>query len=419
MKKRLVSILLVLAMVLMYSSTVMASEETTDSDNVFTNMDTTAYYYERFNNDAYRNVYDQLAASAEVFHNSSRNAEYYQESEDSYYYKAFTLTVNKKDWEVIGSEGVGMVIKAFLADNPTYFWLSTNFKYTAKSMDSGSICYVVTIICYNDYANGSAREVLKNNFDIIVSNYANMASEELPDYQKEYIIHNALIDDIYFNTEAENTRTGEDWANSIDGVFNSKHKSATSFGYAKAFKAIMDYLNIPCIYVEGNRESSDDNSSAATYNTHAWNMVCLDDGWYNVDLAYDDPETTSGKDVLIYDYFNVSSEKATKLVPNTDWLPGIPTCSGQAYSLANIQSQLEQGDIWQKDNYNFIDKMLDTYGLSVVLISVGLILILIVALIKHMGKSHAKKKKEKIKNTKTSVVDHSELDNELRRPPLS
>jgi hypothetical protein len=54
-----------------------------------------------------------------------------------------------------------------------------------------------------------------------------------------------------------------------------------------------------------------------------------------------------------------------------------------------------------------------------VLISVGVILILIVALLKRMGKRHVEKKAEKIKNTKVSVIDHSELDNQLRRPPLS
>jgi hypothetical protein len=299
--------------------------------------------------------------------------------------------------------------------------MAPNFKYEAKSIDSGSVCYIVTIICYNEYANGSSREVLKNNFDIVISNYANKTDDSMPNYQKEYIIHNALIDDIYvYNPEVETaTEEGTSWTDTIDGVFNSKHKSATSFGYAKAFKAIMDYLNIPCIYVEGNEVVPTDGTSQDAYNSHAWNMVCLDDGWYNVDVSLDDPETTSGKAVLIYDYFNISSAKATGLTPNTDWLPGIPTCEGQAYSIVNIQSQLQQGDVWQDDNYNFFDKILDTYGLSVVLISIGLILILIVALIKNIRKGHDKKKKEKIKNTKTSVIDHSELDNQLRRPPLS
>ena len=105
-------------------------------------------------------------------------------------------------------------------------------------------------------------------------------------------------------------------------------------------------------------------------------MVYLDDGWYIVDLAYDHPETTSGKNVLIYDYFNITSDEASDLNPASDWLPGIPTCTGTAHSIDSIQSTLEAENIWQEDNYNFFDKILDKYGVSVVPISLGVIIIL-------------------------------------------
>ena len=152
----------------------------------------------------------------------------------------------------------------------------------------------------------------------------------------------------------------------------------------------MDATGVKCIYVEGNTKENDD----STYNSHAWNMVYLDDGWYIVDLAYDHPETTSGKNVLIYDYFNITSDEASDLNPASDWLPGIPTCTG-------------------------FDKILDKYGVSVVLISLGVIIILIVTLVKRIHKRRKARRVEKIKNTKTVTIDHSELDEELRRPPLS
>ena len=63
--------------------------------------------------------------------------------------------------------------------------------------------------------------------------------------------------------------------------------------------------------------------------------------------------------------------------------------------------------------------ILDRYGLSVVLISVGVILLLIVSFFKNIRKRTKSKKKDKVKKTKTTVVDNSELDDELRKPPLS
>lgn len=84
-----------------------------------------------------------------------------------------------------------------------------------------------------------------------------------------------------------------------------------------------------------------------------------------------------------------------------------------------MQADLEADGLWEKSNYNFVDKILDKYGLSVVLISVGVILLLIVSLIKNIHNKSKDKKKKKVKKTKTTVVDNSELDEELRRPPLS
>ncbi len=424
MKKKFLLLFMILSLVLPYAVVCAEGEETdtisseatddTTADTVYSEIDTTSYYYDRFDNDAYKNVYRQLEDPAASFHSSTNNAEY-NESGGDYYYKAFSITVSKKNWEIIGADGMQSVINAFIADNPLYFWMSSSFKYSTKSLE-GTVCYVVEIICYDNYANGSARQVLVNNMDITIANYAGVLDDSMPDYQKEYLIHNAIIEDIYYNVESENAQTGDTWLYTADGVFNSSHKSATSFGYAKAFKAVMDYLGIKCIYVEGNTTETEDGNS--TYHAHAWNMVCLDDGWYVVDVANDDPETTSGKDVLIYDYFNITSEKASDLVPATDWLSGIPTCNGTAYSISNVELLLANTDTWQDDNYFFFDKILDTYGLSVVLISIGIILILLVVLFRHVKARHKKRKQEKIKNTKTVAIDHSELDNELRNPPL-
>lgn len=422
MRKKLLLFLMTIILVLP-NMTVLAADNTTDDTteevNVYADIDTTKYYYNRFDNDAYKNVYNQLQEAAIAYHESNQNAEY-RESGETHYYKAFTINVTSKNWEVIGVSGMQSVVNAVLADNPMYFWMSPDFKYNAKSLDGGSVCYEVQIICYDDYANGNTREIVRNNANIVISNYADNLDKDLPDYQKEYLIHNAIIDDTFFDTESEASHSGDSWCYSVDGVFNSKHKSATSFGYAKAFKAVMDYLGVKCIYVEGNvTSSSEEDKDSETYNSHAWNMVCLDDGWYIVDLAYDDPETTSGKNVLIYDYFNITSEQAKNLTPASDWLPGIPTCKGTMHSINSIQSTLEQENIWQEDNYNLFDKILDRYGLSVVLISIGVILLLIITLIKHIHKRHQKRRVEKIKNTKTIAIDQSELDNELRRPPLS
>ena len=424
MKKKFFTLLLALIMVFSLSTSIVAAENS-DSGNGSTDAHTvngTTYFYDQFDNSAYRTVYKQINEAARQFHNSTQTASY----QDDGYYTAFVLSVSNKDWEVIGAEGMDQVVNAVLADHPEYFWMSDNYVYKQES--SGDLRYIsLTIECYSLYANGNTRSVYKNNYDMTVQNYAATLDKSATDYEKVYLIHNAIINKVYYASDVTTKNKDNIYAYTADGVFNSKYQSAVTYGYAKAFKAIMDYVGVPCIYIEGQNSDLIDDSvdtqkqlkEESYINNCAWNAVYLNGEWYLVNLGLDDPVTTTGKEVLSYTYFNITDEQAPNLTAITSRLPGIPKCTGTEYCLTRVQADLEADGLWQKSSYSFIDKILDKYGLSVVLISIGLIMLLIVSLIKHIHKKSAIRKKSKVKKTKTTVVDNSELDEQLRTPPLS
>ena len=61
--------------------TVLAAEDTADKDakdkkSAAATIDTSLYYYNNFDNAAYRDAYNQLKEAADAFHNSNQNAEY-------------------------------------------------------------------------------------------------------------------------------------------------------------------------------------------------------------------------------------------------------------------------------------------------------------------------------------------------------
>lgn len=424
MKKKFFTLLLALIMVFSLSTSIVAAENS-DSGNGSTDAHTvngTTYFYDQFDNSAYRTVYKQINEAARQFHNSTQTASY----QDDGYYTAFVLSVSNKDWEVIGAEGMDQVVNAVLADHPEYFWMSDNYVYKQES--SGDLRYIsLTIECYSLYANGNTRSVYKNNYDMTVQNYAATLDKSATDYEKVYLIHNAIINKVYYASDVTTKNKDNIYAYTADGVFNSKYQSAVTYGYAKAFKAIMDYVGVPCIYIEGQNSDLIDDSvdtqkqlkEESYINNCAWNAVYLNGEWYLINLGLDDPVTTTGKEVLSYTYFNITDEQAPNLTAITSRLPGIPKCTGTEYCLTRVQADLEADGLWQKSSYSFIDKILDKYGLSVVLISIGLIMLLIVSLIKHIHKKSAIRKKSKVKKTKTTVVDNSELDDQLRTPPLS
>mgnify|MGYP004464106503 FL=1 len=380
------------------------------------------YFYDQFDNSAYRTVYNQINEAAAAFNSSNQTAQY----QDGGYYTAFTLSVSNKDWEVIGNDGLQQIVNAVLADHPEYFWMSDN--YEVKMASSGELRFaLLTIECYSLYANGDSRSVYVNNFDLAVKTYAATLDENAKDYEKVYLIHNAIINKIYYAADITGKTNKNIYAYTADGVFSSQYLSAVTYGYAKAFKAVMDYIDVPCIYIEGqNSDLLDDSTDTQKklkeenyINNCAWNAVYLGGEWYLINLGLDDPITTTGKEALSYKYFNITDSQAENLTVIPDRLPGIPKCTGTEYCLTKVQADLEADGLWEKSSYNFVDKILDKYGLSVVLISVGVILLLIVSLIKNIHNKSKDKKKKKVKKTKTTVVDNSELDEELKRPPLS
>ena len=72
------------------------------------------------------------------------------------------------------------------------------------------------------------------------------------------------------------------------------HKSLCG-GYSHSMSLFLNMLNIP------NYRISSQN--------HIWNLVYIDGEWKHLDLTWDDPSTTTGKDVLLDDYFLISTEK--------------------------------------------------------------------------------------------------------------
>lgn len=46
---------------------------------------------------------------------------------------------------------------------------------------------------------------------------------------------------------------------------------------------------------------------------HVWNAVLLDNVWYHLDLTWDDPVTTDGKDILEYNFFLITTDELQTL----------------------------------------------------------------------------------------------------------
>ncbi|MBQ6323690.1 MAG: hypothetical protein IJI22_02530 [Bacilli bacterium] len=162
-----------------------------------------------------------------------------------------------------------------------------------------------------------------NGFSNIETEYDSLGRVTLSvtkNYSEEDIeMINAKVDELYPQLVNENLSARDNIKNIHDYIVNTtKYDSArTDYGtinyrsdiaygplfegygicggYTDLMQLFLERLNI-----KSYRISSDN---------HIWNAIYLDNTWYHLDVTWDDPVATDGKDYLIYDYFIVDTQQ--------------------------------------------------------------------------------------------------------------
>lgn len=174
--------------------------------------------------------------------------------------------------EQITSAQLKNVFSAVYNDHPELFWLET--AYSCKYLSDGRCVEIELEFNRTVQSIDDARAGFGENARQIVSEAQNLSS----DYEKERFVHDKLIERVSYNSGAEMNQSA------YSALVNGQTVCA---GYARAFQYLLQQLGIPCYYCTGYAGEA-----------HAWNIVALDDGYYNVDATWDD--SGEGR----YDYFN-------------------------------------------------------------------------------------------------------------------
>lgn len=140
-----------------------------------------------------------------------------------------------------------------------------------------------------------------NNVKIVKDAIVKRADEEAKVKDKIKVVHDYLIDTVSYDQTIQKPNIYNAYGALIS-------REAVCEGYARAFKYILDELEIPCIIVCGEGQNSNGETES-----HAWNYVKVDDVWYAVDVTWDDPIITGGSltNELKYKYFLVGSREFT------------------------------------------------------------------------------------------------------------
>lgn len=192
-----------------------------------------------------------------------------------------------------GSDELGKyyqsAIEAYTYDNPDVFYLSPNKIYlNMETIQRGNRT------SYNVYINnGTQNNYFIDEFSSMSQvnealNQINIIRDELiskrtgNNVNDIKMVHDYLVDNTIYDTSLSKPNI----YNMYGALIN---KEAVCEGYARAFKYIMDGMNIPCVLAIGQGT----NSKGQTEN-HAWNYIEVNGAWYAIDCTWDDPVVQGG-----------------------------------------------------------------------------------------------------------------------------
>ena len=221
-------------------------------------------------------------------------------------------------------------IEAYTYDNAEVFYLSPKKMYlNIETTTRGGVSTYDVYINSGNEANYLTEEFSsKAEVDQAIAQIEQVKNQILQNktgntYEDIKMVHDYLVDNINY----ESSLSKQNIYNIYGALVN---RECVCEGYARAFKYLLDELNIPCIMVIGTGT----NSQGETEN-HAWNYVQLGGNWYAVDTTWDDPVVIGGgtaSEESRYKYFLVGRE-----IIDQDHSPsGQFTEGGKIFSYPNV-----------------------------------------------------------------------------------
>ena len=244
-----------------------------------------------------------LSFSAEEYPYYQMLSENQQSVYRQIYANAQNLTEKFAPEKTVSASDVKTAFEAMIGDHPEMFWLETG--YSSKYLANGQ-CVEIDLK-YNSTADDL--ESAKQRFDAAAQNLITGAASLDSNYEKEKYVHDALASAVTYDLTADMNQSA------YSALVNGKSVCA---GYARAYQYLLQQLGIPCYYCTGYSGGD-----------HAWNIVKLEDGYYNVDVTWDDAAA------IRYDYFNKTDADFASTHVRQNLSVYLPACNGTAYRQEN------------------------------------------------------------------------------------
>ena len=172
---------------------------------------------------------------------------------------------------VITLDEVVSVWKVFYEENPRYYWLANSC-----AVENGQLNLCID----KDYASASNRASCDKAIADMEKACSALLKSSMSDLEVSLTIHDFILGYMNYAYESDGVTPQDDvWAHNMVGC--AKHKMGVCEAYAKTYLYLCLLNDVDCIIVTGEAGEP-----------HAWNMICINDAWYGVDVTWDETNTS-------------------------------------------------------------------------------------------------------------------------------
>lgn len=270
-----------------------------------------------------------------------------------------TNVVNVQNKNITYNKALSLLQKV-LADNPQFFWVSksTSILYNPQTN------IVTSYILY--YTDGKTTDAVDSKFNLtstadrtVINNKIVSFNEKIEEIvktipvnaneaTKERMIHDYIVEALVYDTEAakKTFSYGDTLPHAFDIYGAVCENKAVCEGYAKMFQYLCYCVGINATQIFGTSSGSN----------HMWNAVKIDGEWYQIDVTWNDTNSTY---VSYYGYYNLTTAEMSKDHKQDTTNLNVPNCTGTKYNVHNYIA-LNVTDLTKDaDNYkNIVDDII-------------------------------------------------------------
>lgn len=248
-------------------------------------------------------------------------------------YSIFKDRLSNVELSTKDAEKAGLILQYVILDNPSIFYVESS-EYTKTSNKSGDVLKLeFSAICS---MSESEIQTAQSGIDSFVNGFAYHVSDTMTDYEKALTAYTYIIKNTDYVPDSPHNQN----------IYSIVLGQSVCQGYALMFKYLCDQMNIPCIVVTG----------MAGNESHAWNLVYLDNAWSYVDPTFGDNQYLNSD--ISYSWFGIPCDlmQQNRTINYLELLPSDNTIENDyyyrngmnfdSYSLSSIQDIAMGGGIF-------------------------------------------------------------------------